>query len=130
MVLAGESGQRGFVKAAQDQLLLARIGVDVADGENARHAGLKFFGIDLERTFLEFQPPFGDRTQLGMQAEKCQHMIGSTLLRAAIAPLHVQAGDLLVILVDGNHVALEQPHLAGGNQFAHACDGRRGCAKC
>src|SRR5437879_9509951 len=33
--------QRTFVEAAQDQLQLAGIGVDIADGENSRDAGLE-----------------------------------------------------------------------------------------
>src|SRR5690242_7071686 len=33
--------QRAFVEAAQDQLELAGIGVDIADRENSRHTGLE-----------------------------------------------------------------------------------------
>src|SRR6202034_907462 len=38
VVLNAEGRQRGLVKAAQNELLLARIGVDVADRENAGDA--------------------------------------------------------------------------------------------
>jgi len=38
--------QRALVESGQDQLDLARIPVDVADGENARDAGFKSFGVD------------------------------------------------------------------------------------
>jgi hypothetical protein len=34
------------MESGQDQLELAGIPVDVADGENARHAGFEGFGID------------------------------------------------------------------------------------
>ena len=41
-----ECRERAFMKAAQNQLLFTRIGVDVANGKNARRVGRKFFGID------------------------------------------------------------------------------------
>ena len=43
----GERRQRRFVEAGQDQLLLARIRIDVAHREDARDVGLEFFGVDL-----------------------------------------------------------------------------------
>src|ERR1700733_3206927 len=46
--------QRALVKSGQDQLKLAGIPVDVADGENARHAGFEAFGIDRD-VFLVLQ---------------------------------------------------------------------------
>src|ERR1035438_10154191 len=64
VMLNTERRQRRLMKSAQDQLLLAGIGVDVADREDARHAGLEFFGVHLECLLLEFDPPFGDRTEL------------------------------------------------------------------
>src|SRR5437879_2966031 len=38
--------QRTFVEAAQDQLQLAGIGVDIADGENSSDAGLECGSLD------------------------------------------------------------------------------------
>ena len=75
MMLDGESRERRLMKAAQDQLLLAGIGVDVADREDAGHAGLKFLGVDLERLFLQLQAPVGDRSELRVQAEERQHVV-------------------------------------------------------
>src|ERR1700680_3892526 len=38
--------QRTFVEAAQDELQLARIGVDIADRKNPGHAGFKGRGLE------------------------------------------------------------------------------------
>src|ERR1700754_3067983 len=55
VMLNGERGERGLVKAGQDQLFLARIGVDIADGEHSRQTGLKLLRVDLQRLFLQLQ---------------------------------------------------------------------------
>src|ERR1700679_3112463 len=70
MVLNGECRQRRLMKAAQYQLLLARIGVDVADREDARHVRLKPLRIDAQRTLFQVQSPLGNRPELRMQAEE------------------------------------------------------------
>ena len=44
-------GERGLVEAAEDELELSRIGVDVADGENARGARLELFRVGRESRF-------------------------------------------------------------------------------
>ena len=41
-----KGGEGGFVKATQDEFLLARVGVDVAHGKDARHISGKGFGVD------------------------------------------------------------------------------------
>src|SRR5271166_2908064 len=57
MQLNGECRERRLVKARKNQLLFARIGVDVADREDPGDAGLEFLGIDLERLLFELQAP-------------------------------------------------------------------------
>src|ERR1700722_5417121 len=79
VVLDAEGRQRSLVKAAQNQLLLARIGVDVADRENAGHAGLEALSVDLERFLLHLETPVGHGPELGVQAVKRQHVIGGHL---------------------------------------------------
>src|SRR5580658_6047554 len=76
MMLDGKCGERSLVKAAQDELLLAGIGVDVADREDAGDAGLKPLRIHLERPLLEFHAPVGDGTQFRMQPVKGEHVLG------------------------------------------------------
>src|ERR1700734_123030 len=63
VVLDAEGRQRRLMKAAQNELLLARIGVDVADRENAGHAGLEVLGVDLERLLLHLEAPLGHRSE-------------------------------------------------------------------
>jgi hypothetical protein len=70
-----EGGQRRFVEARQDELLLARVGVDVAHREDARDAGLELLGVDHDLLALDAQAPFGDRAQLGAQAEEHQQHV-------------------------------------------------------
>jgi hypothetical protein len=53
------------VEAAQDQLLLARVGVDVANREDAVNGRLEFRGVDLDGLLLELEAPLGDRSELG-----------------------------------------------------------------
>jgi hypothetical protein len=63
------------VEARQNQLLLARIGVDVAHREHARDVGLEFLGVDGDLLAVQHQAPFGDRTELGRQAVEHQQRI-------------------------------------------------------
>src|ERR1700681_1084883 len=56
--------QRAFVEAAQDQLQLAGIGVDVADRKNAGYAGLKSRGLDRHKVILKRNAPVRDRPEL------------------------------------------------------------------
>src|SRR6186713_1539239 len=88
MMLDREGGQRRLVEAAQDQLLLAGIGVDVAHGIDAGHIGLEFLGVDLERFLLELETPLRDRPELRMQAEKHEQVIAVERHQRAIEALH------------------------------------------
>ena len=65
--------QRRLVEAREDELELAGIGVDVADGENAGHAGLEFLRIDRDQVLVELQSPIGDRPELHGEPEERQH---------------------------------------------------------
>src|SRR5204862_3907625 len=82
MMLDRERGQRRLVESGQDQLLLARIGVDVADRKDPGEAGLELLGVDLERLLLERQSPLGDRSELRVQPKNtssCSASSGSTV---------------------------------------------------
>ena len=52
VVVRALGGERGLMEPGQDELQLAGIGVDVADGENARNAGLEFRRIDGNQVFM------------------------------------------------------------------------------
>ena len=88
VVLHAEGRERGLVEAGQDQLLLARIGVDVADREDARHAGLELLGVDRERLLLEREAPVRDRAELRMQAEAGDHLLAAHVGRRLVARRH------------------------------------------
>ncbi len=60
-----KGGERGLVKAAQDEFLFARIGVDVAHGKDAGHIGGKGFGVDQQLFALHSQAPVGNWAELG-----------------------------------------------------------------
>src|SRR5215213_3624993 len=49
--------QRALVEAGEDQLQLARIGVDVADGEDAGNVGLELLRVDWDQVLVQVQPP-------------------------------------------------------------------------
>jgi hypothetical protein len=70
-----ERGQRRLVEAADDQLLLARIGVDVADGEDPGRRGLEARRVDDNLLFLERQAPVGDRPELRAPAEQDEERV-------------------------------------------------------
>ena len=89
-------GNRGFGEAGQDQLQLAGIGDDVADGEDAGLAGRGGRGIDGDLVVLEEQ----DRTlwnrpqideALTLVAEALAGAPGPFALEAAIAAEHCKA---------------------------------------
>src|SRR6266853_1754165 len=90
VMLNGECGERGFVKAAQAELFLAGIGVDVADGEDSRDAGLVFLGIHLERALFQCHPPFRDGAQLRMQPVEREYLIGGQLYLPAVGRVDVE----------------------------------------
>src|SRR4029450_4587136 len=65
-----------LVEAGADQVERARIGVDVADGEDAGNAGLERAGADRDQLVLHLQPPVSDRAELHGEAEERQDRIG------------------------------------------------------
>jgi hypothetical protein len=62
---SAERCKRAFVEARQDELLLARVGVDVADREDTGFVGRKLFGVYNQLLSLDIKAPVGDRSQLG-----------------------------------------------------------------
>jgi hypothetical protein len=125
-----EGRERRLVEPAQNQLLLARVVIDVADRENPGNAGLEFLSVHLECFLLELEPPFGHRAELGMQPKKREHLVGGNLVgRLSIVGLHDHPGELrrsvgVPLAVDRRRVPLEKLHFAGGDQLAHAGHGR------
>src|SRR5438128_5594456 len=52
-----ERGKRRFMEAADDELLLARVGVDVADGEDPGRRGLEARRVDDDLLLLQREAP-------------------------------------------------------------------------
>src|SRR6201989_267401 len=65
--------QRDLVEAGQDELELARIGVDVANGEDAGLAGLEGLGAHRDHVLVELESPVRHRTELHGEPEERQH---------------------------------------------------------
>src|SRR5690606_37664291 len=75
VLLDGERSERRFVKARQDQLLLARVGVDVADREDAGNIRLELGSVDDDLLLVQLEAPFCNRAQLRMQTEEHEQLI-------------------------------------------------------
>ena len=74
-----ESGLRHqgrLMEAGQYQLQLAGIGVDVADGEDARGLAFEARGVHRDQIFMQVDAEFRNRTQLDGQPEEGQEHIG------------------------------------------------------
>ena len=80
-----ERGERRLVEAADDELLLARVGVDVADREDPRRRGLEARRVDDDLLLLERQAPVGDRPELRAPAEQDEERVERQLARVAVA---------------------------------------------
>src|SRR4029077_20683611 len=77
--------QRDLVEAGEDQLELARIGVDVADREDARDVGLELLSIDRNEIVVELDAPVRHRAELHGEPEEWQDRIaGDVEVRAII----------------------------------------------
>jgi hypothetical protein len=93
VLLHRESGERRFVKPTQNQLFLARIAVDVADGEDAGHVGLELFRIHLELPFVQFETPLRNWTQVGGQAPEDEDFVGLEVVVFALRIDDLEAAD-------------------------------------
>src|SRR5215469_2409536 len=119
MMLDGEGRERRLVKSGQDELLLARVGVDVADGEHAEETRLELLGIHRERALLECQTPLSDRTELWMQPEEHQQLLGLERGSRAVAALDVDAAQCAVADDERVRQRFEAAHASGGNELLH-----------
>src|ERR1700689_3609666 len=124
VMLNTECRQCSLVKAAQDELLFARISVDVADRENSGHAGLEIFRVDLEGFFLEFQAPVGDGAEFWMQPVERHDVVGRNLERGmSVVGFDHRAAELVMLAVQRQDLSLDELHLARRDQLAHPRDG-------
>ena len=60
----GRLGHQGrFVETGEDQLQLARIPVDIADGEDARFRGFERLDVNRNEILVEVKSPIGNRAR-------------------------------------------------------------------
>ena len=80
------------MEARQDQLQLAGIGVDVADGEDALDGGFELLGVHGDQVLMQVEAPFGDGAKLHGEAEERQHGIAGDIEALAVIALHRRRG--------------------------------------
>src|SRR3954452_24184013 len=93
-----ERGERRLVEAANDELLLARIGVDVADCEDPRRRRLEARRADDDLLLLQRQPPVDDRPELRAPAEQDEECVERHIARIAVAAEDGEGGEPAVLL--------------------------------
>lgn len=122
----GEGAQGRFVEAGKDQLLLARIGVDVTDREDAWHRGLESCRVHHQLLALQRQPPLRDGPQRRVQAPEHQQVGGFDALDHAAAAAHARLRERTIGRLQSDDVAFAQLHAAFVAKRMHARDaGRR-----
>ena len=127
MMLDRERGQRRLVEPAQDELLLSRVGIDVTHREYSRHAGLELLGVDGQRLLFQRQAPLRDRSELRVQAEEHQQLIGRQRLQRAVGGADVDATQRAAIDDQRVRLRLEAAQARGRHLLPHPRDrGGRG----
>jgi len=71
-----ECSKRRFVEPAEDEFLLAWIGIDVADRKDPRHVGCELRRIDSDLVLFKIEPPVRDWTQFRMQSPLYRGYVG------------------------------------------------------
>ena len=123
-VVAGGEGAKGaFVEARENQLLLARIDVDVADGEDAGNAGFETFGIDHDLLAFELETPVFDRAELGLQTEEDKEMVERDTTGHAVSTGNGDFGELAVFFVKACHLTDFKLHFPVFAEFLHLGNG-------
>src|SRR5262245_60452656 len=87
ITMSGLRHERCLMKAGEDELELAGIGVDVADGENALGADLEFLCVDRDQVLVEIEAEIGDRPELHGEAEEGKQRVGGNLSGRAVHAL-------------------------------------------
>src|SRR5688572_4622832 len=123
-------GHRGLGEAAQDELQLAGIARDVADGEDAGRARRTGLGRDRDMVVVEVEAPTGDRPEIHREAEERQQHIGLQLADLAVEGRDIDGAELAVRAFERmqlvGHHQLDLPLL---RQLLHARDRFRRAAE-
>src|SRR5207237_920011 len=127
MMLDRERGQRRLVEPGQDELLLSGVSADVTHREYSRHAGLELLGVDCQRLLFQRQAPLRDRSELRVQAEEHQQLIGRQPLQRAVGGADVDTTQHAAVDDQRVRLRLEATQARGRNLLPHPRDrGGRG----
>ena len=103
------------MKAAQNQLFLARVGVDIAHGKDTLDAGGKFFSVYGDLFAFHVQTPVCNRAQFGRQTKEHQQRVKPHRLRLAVHIGDHRCCELVAVLVVFSFKACDLPdHEAQG----------------
>src|SRR5690606_23320690 len=97
--------QRGFVEARQNELQLARIGVDVTNRKNTWLARLELFRINSDQVLMQVEAPIRNRAEFHRQTEEGQQRVAFDLIVVAIIALRSHAGELAIIAMQRRDLA-------------------------
>ena len=121
--------ERAFVEAGQNEFQLARIGVDVADGEDSGRRGLEFLGVGRHEVLVQVQAPVGDGAELHRQTEEGHHALAGDVARRAVVELDGGGRHFAVLAGDRADLADDQIHFLFAHEFAHGIDRMRRAAE-
>ncbi len=110
------------MEARENELELARVGHDVADGEDARHIGLERLGVDGDKVALEVEARSGDRTELHLETIEGEESVARQPLLGAIVALDGHGLDLRLAAAQPSHLTDDQLHRPGIDQASHLLD--------
>ena len=106
----GVGGHGAFAEALEDELELAGVGGDVADGEDAGGGGLAGGGGDLDVHVPEVEAPGGDGAEVHGEAEEGEEAVG-----LEVAGVAVEVGDFDGL--EGACLAVDGTELVGDDEF-------------
>ena len=96
VVASGKGSERTFMEARQDELLLARIGIDVANSEDTRDVRFKASRVDNDLLTFQGEAPVFDRAKLGLQAKEDQEVVKRNTTRYAVGTSDEYFGELVI----------------------------------
>src|SRR5579883_2963853 len=114
--------QRALMEAAQDQLELTGICVDVANRKNAGNAGLESGSLDRNQIFLELDAPVRDGSELHGETKERQHRVAGYACDRVVVALHLGAGQHTALALQRGNLTDLEIKLAGRNETAHLLD--------
>src|SRR5438309_1369182 len=105
--------QGGFVEAAEDQLELAGVSIDVADREDPRLRALELGSIDRDQVFMQVDPPIRDRAELHGEAEERENTAAGNRALLAVLVLDDRRGHLSLVAAQSTDLTEGELDLTG-----------------